>query len=152
MTSAKEAISLVTDGRSSFDIIMVDVVLPDIDGHEMLPQIRNAVGNDVAIVMASAHSHVRHRGPRKNQTRATCRTRAAHCHKAMCVGHGWQLSLVQLCIRRGADAFLIKPLGSEDVRHIWQFIKGLPMVRDEQRSLTSHHTRLPLTTQLMRYA
>ena len=35
-------------------------------------------------------------------------------------------SLVQLCVKRGADAFLVKPLGSEEVRHIWQFIKDLP--------------------------
>ena len=33
---------------------------------------------------------------------------------------------MQLCVRRGADAFLVKPLGSEEVRHIWQFVKELP--------------------------
>ena len=32
-----------------------------------------------------------------------------------------QMSLVQLCIGRGADAFLVKPLGSKEVRHIWQY-------------------------------
>mmetsp|Transcript_6264 Transcript_6264/g.13007 ORF Transcript_6264/g.13007 Transcript_6264/m.13007 type:complete len:179 (-) Transcript_6264:219-755(-) len=37
-----------------------------------------------------------------------------------------QTELVQLCVRRGADAFMIKPLGSEEVRHIWQFVKDLP--------------------------
>ena len=38
----------------------------------------------------------------------------------------WQISLVQLCVRRGADAFLVKPLASEEVRHLWQFLKELP--------------------------
>ena len=33
------------------------------------------------------------------------------------------MSLVQLCIRRGADAFLIKPLRVTDIRHMWQFVK-----------------------------
>ena len=31
---------------------------------------------------------------------------------------------MQLCVRRGADAFLVKPLGSEEVQHIWQFVKN----------------------------
>ena len=37
-----------------------------------------------------------------------------------------QLALVQLCVRRGADAFLVKPLGSPAVQHLWQFVKDLP--------------------------
>ena len=39
--------------------------------------------------------------------------------------HASQISLVQLCVSRGADAFLVKPLGSEEVQHIWQFVKRL---------------------------
>ena len=32
---------------------------------------------------------------------------------------------MQLCVHRGADAFLVKPLGCEAVQHIWQFVRGL---------------------------
>lgn len=39
-----------------------------------------------------------------------------------------QISLVQLCVRRGADAFLVKPLGTGEVQHIWQFVKALTPV------------------------
>ena len=92
--SAAEAMALLAaPGTERFDLILLDMMLPDTTGDELLPDLRSMVGEDVTIVMASAHSHT---------------------------------SLVQLCVRRGADAFLVKPLGSEEVRHIWQFVKELP--------------------------
>ena len=30
---------------------------------------------------------------------------------------------MQTCVRRGADAFLVKPLGSEAVATLWQYMK-----------------------------
>lgn len=94
VSNAKAAIErLERDEDKLFHIILLDILLPDLNGYEVLPTLRTLVGEDVAIVMASAHSHI---------------------------------SLVQLCVRRGADAFLVKPLNSEEVRHIWQFIKELP--------------------------
>ena len=92
--SAAEAMTLLrAPDTERFDLILLDMLLPDTTGDELLPDLRSMVGEDVTIVMASAHSHT---------------------------------SLVQLCVRRGADAFLVKPLGSEEVRHIWQFVKELP--------------------------
>ena len=43
-------------------------------------------------------------------------------------------------MRRGADAFLVKPLGSEVVRHIWQFVKKTPegsFKQDRDESVSS---------------
>jgi hypothetical protein len=37
------------------------IYLPATHGYEVLPQMRALVGDEVAIVMASAHSHVRGR-------------------------------------------------------------------------------------------
>ena len=34
-----------------------------------------------------------------------------------------QLSLVQLCVRRGVDAFLMKPINVNEIRHLWQYAK-----------------------------
>ena len=92
-TNAVEALARVTEDPTGFDLILLDVLLPDTNGYDLLPALRRIVGGDVAIVMASANS---------------------------------QMKIVQLCVRRGADAFLVKPLGSEEVRHLWQFIKDLP--------------------------
>lgn len=38
-----------------------------------------------------------------------------------------QVALVQLCVRRGADAFLSKPLHGAEIQHMWQFAKNLPI-------------------------
>ena len=92
-TNAVEALARVTEDPTGFDLILLDVLLPDTNGYDLLPVLRRVVGGDVAVVMASSNS---------------------------------EMSLVQLCVRRGADAFLVKPLGSEEVRHLWQFIKRLP--------------------------
>lgn len=92
-SNGSEALDFVTSDPSRFNLILLDMMLPDTNGYDLLPRLRSVVGGDVAIVMASANS---------------------------------QMSLVQLCVKRGADAFLVKPLGSEEVRHLWQFIKDLP--------------------------
>ena len=36
------------------------------------------------------------------------------------------MELVQTCLRRGADTFLIKPLNLGQAMHIWQFLRKLP--------------------------
>ena len=99
VTTAEEALSVLqqlepnASQSAPFDLILLDVMLPDVNAYDVLPSIRELVGDNVAIVIASAHS---------------------------------QLALVQLCVRRGADAFLVKPLGSPAVQHLWQFVKDLP--------------------------
>ena len=40
-----------------FNLILLDVIMPDVNGYEVLPEMRSLVGEQVAIVMASAHSH-----------------------------------------------------------------------------------------------
>ena len=90
---ASEALAIVERHEKDFHLILLDLVLPDKHGHELLPELRVHVGPEVAIVIATAHS---------------------------------QTALVQLCVSRGADAFLVKPLGSTEVQHIWQFVKNLP--------------------------
>ena len=90
-SSAEEAMAAIKS--ETFDLILLDMLLPDLNGYDLLPALRDRVGSDCAIVMCSVDS---------------------------------QMSLVQLCVRRGADAFLIKPIGFDQIRHIWQFIKELP--------------------------
>lgn len=89
--SATEALTLLSEDVH-FSLILLDMLLPDHNGYDVLPRLREKVGDEVAIVMASVESHI---------------------------------SFVQLCVRRGADAFLVKPLGCEEVRHIWQFLKDV---------------------------
>lgn len=104
--NAADALAYVTANPSRYGLILLDMLLPDTNGYDVLPQLRSKAANDVAIVMASANS---------------------------------QMALVQLCVRRGADAFMVKPLGCENVRHIWQFVKDLPegSFRDELASARS---------------
>ena len=52
--------------------------------------------------------------------------------------------MVQLCVRRGADAFLVKPLGSEEVRLLWQFVRDLPegsFKKDRNASFSRDNSR-----------
>lgn len=64
---------------------------------------------------------------------SAARTRSIdrHSHRDPPRACRWQISLVQLCVRRGADAFLVKPLGSKEVQHLWQFVKQLPLQPDD---------------------
>ena len=36
------------------------------------------------------------------------------------------MELVQTCLRRGADTFLIKPLNLGQAMHLWQFMRRVP--------------------------
>ena len=91
--NAADALSCVAANPSRYSLILLDMLLPDTNGYDMLPKLHSLTTNNAAVVMASANS---------------------------------QAELVQLCLRRGADAFMAKPLGCEDVRHIWQYVKELP--------------------------
>jgi len=91
--NAADALSRVAANPSRYSLILLDMLLPDTNGYDMLPKLHSLTTNNAAVVMASANS---------------------------------QAELVQLCLRRGADAFMAKPLGCEDVRHIWQYVKELP--------------------------
>ena len=62
VSSAGEAISKVQEcTHSHFNLVLLDMLLPDQNGYDLIPQLRGLLGDDVAIVMASAHSHVRAR-------------------------------------------------------------------------------------------
>jgi len=108
VSTASEAVdALRADDAPAFNLILLDLILPDQPAFELLPTVRQLVGSEVAIIIASAHT---------------------------------QLALVQICMRRGADAFLVKPLGSEVVRHIWQFVKEIPdcsFKQDRDESVSS---------------
>ena len=84
--STAEALSHV--GRNKTDIILRDVLLPDVNGHDAIQKLKALLGDATSILMISAHA---------------------------------QISIVQTCLRRGADAFLIKPLKVEDIRYLWQY-------------------------------
>ena len=90
--TATEAISLLAGG--GFRIVLLDAMLPDVNGHEVLPRLRELVGPSVSIIMLSAYV---------------------------------QMELVQTCVRRGADAYLTKPLNLGQAMHLWQFVRDLPV-------------------------
>ena len=118
-TAAEALEEARANSERHFHLILLDMILPDRSGCEILPQLRAAVGDDVAIVMASSDSHVRPPRPQ-----AQSRDALAHAPPVQFSRGLAQISLVQLCVRRGADAFLVKPLASEEVQHIWQFVKN----------------------------
>lgn len=80
-TAAEAVATLEAPKCVQFSIILLDMMLPDLNGYDLLPKIRALVGESVAILVASLHT---------------------------------QIELVQLCVSRGADAFLVKPLGSDE--------------------------------------
>ena len=56
--TAAEAIATVSADGAHYHLILLDLVLPDKSGHELLPELRAHVGPEVAIVIATAHSQV----------------------------------------------------------------------------------------------
>ena len=50
---------LVRNGMTHFHIILLDQILPDARGTELLPQLRALVGEETAVLIVSVHSHVR---------------------------------------------------------------------------------------------
>ena len=78
-------------------------------GFDILPEIREHLGEDISIMMASAHS---------------------------------EIALVQLCMRRGADGFLPKPLDLEDIRHCWQYFKESALPEGSFRADLEHWRNL----------
>lgn len=75
---ASEAMDLLYDNDAPhFQLIMLDLVLPDQMGTELLPRIRERVGPDVAIVMASVHSKVRAKATPESHDRVPRRRRRA---------------------------------------------------------------------------
>ena len=57
-SNATEALSLVNSDPSRFNLILLDMLLPDTNGYDLLPRLRSVIGGDVAIVMASANSQM----------------------------------------------------------------------------------------------
>ena len=45
-------------GSSHYDILLLDMLLPDQNAYELLPQLRKIAGDNVAMVIASAHTQV----------------------------------------------------------------------------------------------
>ena len=60
MDNATEALDVLKGVPSDhFHLILLDMLLPDRNGYDILPQMRKLIGPNVAVVMASANSHVR---------------------------------------------------------------------------------------------
>ena len=53
-----------------------------------------------------------------------------------------EIALVQLCMRRGADGFLPKPLDLEDIRHCWQYFKESALPEGSFRADLEHWRNL----------
>jgi len=56
-SSAEEAHALLRR-RRDFHIVVLDVVMPDINGDDLLPSLRAILGEQVAVVMASAYGQI----------------------------------------------------------------------------------------------
>ena len=54
--SGEEALNVLRGG-AKFNLILLDVLMPNQNGYTVLPEMRRIVGETVAIVMQSAHSH-----------------------------------------------------------------------------------------------
>lgn len=50
--NGKEALRLLREGRSRFDIVVTDLMMPEVDGIELIPELKLA-SPDVALVLAS---------------------------------------------------------------------------------------------------
>ena len=81
VSNTTEALHFLKTNRN-IAIILLDILLPDINGHDAIPMLRAAAGPRTSIIAMSAHL---------------------------------QASLVKTCKRRGADAFLPKPLQLDDI-------------------------------------
>lgn len=58
-TSIQQALSLVQDGRDSFDLILLDISLPDGNGLKILPDLKNSFhGRNVPIIILSSDTDV----------------------------------------------------------------------------------------------
>ena len=45
--------------QNDFNIILLDAILPDVNGYDLLPRLREVAGPLVAVLMLSAHVEVR---------------------------------------------------------------------------------------------
>lgn len=55
-SSATEALEATQ--TQFFQVILLDVLMPAVNGYAVIPALRRVVGDNVPIVMISAHSHV----------------------------------------------------------------------------------------------
>ena len=94
--------------------VILDVVLPGVHGDELLPMIRQLLGDHVAVVACSALG---------------------------------ELSLVQRCIFRGADSFMVKPLQIQSVAQLWQQCMArrpaCPPAPPRPPARRTNHSRMP---------
>ena len=58
VSNGREALETTKVNGQRFQLILLDLGLPDIDGQELLPQLREHVGEDSSILIASAHTQV----------------------------------------------------------------------------------------------
>lgn len=54
--------ALTTTKRWSPDVILLDVMLPDVDGFALLPQLRSVTGSPIIFLSAKSHVDDRQRG------------------------------------------------------------------------------------------
>lgn len=111
--SAEEAMA-VLHSEVTFNLILLDVLMPQLNGYAVLPEMRRLVGDTVAIVMTSAHSH------EQLIQRFVCTPLSTAACARTLRRVPPSLRLVR-CILDGADTYLLKPLQMEAVKNIWQY-------------------------------
>ena len=132
VANGKEALDLLASNKQRFDLILLDLMLPDIHGDELLPELRELCTTTTAIIIISAHLHVR-LAPLysfefasqsfASHARLNCANVLNLCPPAL---PGAQMAMMKRCKMRGADALLAKPIKTTSIELIYQYVKALP--------------------------
>ena len=135
VANGKEALDLLASNGQLFDLILLDLMLPDIHGDELLPELRELCTTTTAIIILSAHLHVR-LAPLysfefasqsfASHARLNCAIVLNLCSPAPPRA---QMAMMKRCKMRGADALLAKPIKTTSIELIYQYVKALPQAK-----------------------